>query len=90
MAILPHNRNHNKIWIGTEGEGLYLYDLAYHILIPYTHRPDDNESISSNYIRSLSYDNQQRLWVGTFVGLNILKGDGKGFYHLFNTEYEAD
>lgn len=90
MTILPYNRDPNKIWIGTEGKGLYLYDMAYHVLVSYKHRPADPESISSDFIRSLSYDGNHRLWVGTFVGLNILKGDEKGFYHLFNTVYGAN
>jgi signal transduction histidine kinase/DNA-binding response OmpR family regulator/ligand-binding sensor domain-containing protein len=51
------------IWIGTVN-GLNRYD-GYGVK-EYRHDPDDPHSISSNYIRSLLVDSQNRLWVGTF------------------------
>lgn len=60
-----------RLWVATEGHGLYLFNPKTHAEKNYLHLPGNPQSISSNYIRSLALDAQNRLWIGTFNDLNI-------------------
>lgn len=63
-------RQSGEIWITTEGDGLYVYDIRSKKIKNY--RYDDGRSgLNSNYVRSLELDIENRIWVGTYSGLNI-------------------
>ena len=57
--ILPQNEQ--RIWIATEGNGLYLYNPANKSSKNYRRSPSNKNSLISNYIRSLAFDRQNRL-----------------------------
>lgn len=57
------------LWVATEGMGLYRFDLSDGTVRHYTAGTD--RSIGSDYVRSLTLDRWNRLWVGTFTSLNI-------------------
>ena len=59
------------LWVGTEGSGLFKINLQTKEVTNYTNIPGKKNSISSNYIRSLTLDSQNTLWVGTINALNI-------------------
>lgn len=59
------------LWVATEGDGLYKINLQTKETAHYTHTPGKKGCISSNYIRSLTLDSQNNLWVGTINSLNI-------------------
>lgn len=59
-----------RLWVGTEGDGLFCINPQTKEVSNYTHNPQNRNSISSNYIRSLSLDAQNLLWVGTLNSLN--------------------
>lgn len=61
----------NRLWVATEGAGLYLVNPNTNEVLNYRHVEGDTKSISSNYIRSLALDTQNRLWIGTFNDLTI-------------------
>lgn len=71
--------NDSELWIGTEGEGLYLYNLHTKVLTNYKHTGKPNE-ISSNYIRALAFDGEGTLWIGTFNDLSIFDKKTTTFY----------
>ena len=55
----------HRLWIGTKGNGLYLYTgegkpTHYH------HQPDDPQSLTSNQVYAVYEDRCHRIWVGTF------------------------
>lgn len=60
-----------KIWVATEGAGLFMIDEKHDIIETFRHSKTNPNTISSDYIRSLALDNKGRLWIGTFEGLNI-------------------
>ena len=60
-----------RLWVGTEGNGLFCINLQTQEVSNYTHNPQIKNSISSNYIRSLCLDSQNTLWIGTLNSLNI-------------------
>ncbi len=75
------------IWIATEGDGLY-YISDDGKLRNYRNDKNNPNSISSDFVRSLCFDNQHRLWVGTFVGLNIYDEVEDTFSRYYNNEIE--
>lgn len=82
QAILP--QSDSRIWIGTEGAGLFLLNLTTGEVKNFRHNPSDPNSLSSDYIRSLAFDAQFNLWIGTFNALSIISnGEDKfsNYYH---------
>lgn len=73
------------LWIGTEGNGLFLVNPQNDEVKQYTAISGSTHTISSNYIRVLSLDTQNRLWVGTINSLNIYQKDSDSF-----TIYKSD
>ncbi len=84
MDILPSSKG---IWVATEGDGLYFFGNDSKIK-RYKHIPNDNKSLSSDYVRCLCYDSQNRLWVGTFVGLNIFNEQSDSFDCYYSNEID--
>lgn len=71
----------NQLWIGTHGDGLFLFDQATETLIRHF-CPDDNPgSISSDIIRTIFEDSERNLWIGTFNGLNKFNRKDETFTH---------
>ncbi|MBB6463294.1 two-component regulator propeller domain-containing protein [Flammeovirga kamogawensis] len=84
-SILCLNGNQNgQLYIGTEGGGLHILDTKTYQIIDLL--PDDSipNSINSNSIHSLLYDNKGGiLWVGTYNGgVNYFSKWDKDFNHL--------
>ncbi|NCC10149.1 MAG: response regulator [Bacteroidia bacterium] len=77
QAILQQSPT--RLWVATEGSGLYLINPQNKQVKVYRHAPNEPKSISSNYIRSLALDAQNRLWIGTFNDLNIYHEAGDWF-----------
>jgi signal transduction histidine kinase/ligand-binding sensor domain-containing protein/DNA-binding response OmpR family regulator len=82
QAILP--QSDSKIWIGTEGAGLYLLNLTTGEVKNFRHNPSNPNSLSSDYIRSLAFDAQFNLWIGTFNALSIMSNGGDKFSNYYH------
>ncbi len=67
--------DNDSLWVATEGNGLYKV-VNSKVIVNYRECNNKEVNLSSNYVRSLSKDNEGSLWVGTFVGLNIIHKDG--------------
>ena len=67
------------LWVGTEGNGLFLINPLDGETRQYTAAPGSAHPISSDYIRVLSLDTQNRLWVGTINSLNIYQRESGSF-----------
>lgn len=80
--ILPQSES--RIWIGTEGNGLFLVNLQTGELKNYVHNPSNPKSLSSNYIRSLAFDSQYRLWIGTFHALSVMENGSDTFENYYH------
>ncbi len=83
IGALAKSEN-NKVWIGTDGGGLDLYDPQTEKIDNYNHNDWDKSSLSNNYILSILEDRKDRVWVGTYQGgLNRLdKKTGKSKHYL--------
>ena len=74
----------DEAWIGTEGAGLYIYNLSSKRLQRYT--TDDSSGLGSNFVRSLKRDKTGRIWAGTFQGLSILDPETNTFTNYTSTQ----
>ena len=59
-----------KLWIGTDGGGIYSYDLRRGTVS----NMSTANGLPSNVVSSLVYDGRHNLWMGTDRGLACLKG----------------
>ncbi len=82
QAILP--QSDSRIWIGTEGGGLFLLNLTNGELKNYRHDASNPNSLSSDYIRSLAFDAEFNLWIGTFNALSILNNGEEKFINYYH------
>lgn len=78
--------NGNRIWIGTDGEGLCLYNRDEKTLKNYVQDDFNSYSINHNSVYSIIKDKQGILWVGTTQGgVNYAQVDReKKFYYIKN------
>ena len=96
LETLGHNRigaltesSEGKIWIGTDGAGLDLFDPKTGKFEHYLNDPKNLSSLSNNYIISLYEDTKNRLWVGTYQGgLNKMISQTKRWKHYLQGEIE--
>lgn len=72
FSIVPKNKN--ELWIGTRLGGLNLFDKTTQTFKTYKNTKGSSESLSNNDILCLHTDMEERLWVGTSFGLNLLEG----------------
>jgi signal transduction histidine kinase/ligand-binding sensor domain-containing protein/DNA-binding response OmpR family regulator len=62
---------HKRLWIGTDGHGIYLFDPKKGGLQRYT--AEQHSLPADNLIRAIAHDANGRLWVGSFgQGLRVL------------------
>jgi ligand-binding sensor domain-containing protein/signal transduction histidine kinase len=59
-----------EIWLGTQSDGIKVFEPRTQTFRAIQHAPDDPNSISSNYVTSLLLDRRGLLWVGTVDGLD--------------------
>lgn len=86
-AIYPQSES--TLWVGTEGSGLYCFNPQTRTYRNY--RSEGRESISSNYVRVLTMDADNHLWIGTKNGLNIYNDQSGTFntYHVDRNREES-
>ena len=74
----------NKIYIGTEDNGLSIYNLDNQ---SFTHITEENSTLSYNNIHAVFIDSKRNLWVGTFTGgLNRQMQGKRQFIHYQASE----
>ncbi len=59
---------YDKLWVGTEGAGLNLFDKNTNTWIHYKHDPDNNNSLINDKVKAISEDKYGLLWIGTMEG----------------------
>lgn len=87
QAILQQSPT--QLWIATEGAGLLLFNPKTQEVKNYQHISGNSKAISSNYIRSLALDSQNRLWIGTFNDLNIYREASDSFVSYSSSPVES-
>ncbi len=70
-----------NLWIGTQSNGLYIFDPKEKNLIPSCNIPNDPNSLSHNIVRSIYVDKDGLVWIGTDGGgINKFDPKRKKFY----------
>ncbi|WKN31512.1 two-component regulator propeller domain-containing protein [Porifericola rhodea] len=93
---LSHNRisalehaEQGKIWVGTDGGGLDLYDPFSGDIQHFIHDDANPYSLSNDYILSLLRDSRGRLWAGTYQGgINRLDTASGHFSHYLQGDIQ--
>jgi len=74
------------MWVGTEGDGLFVRDPSASVFRQYEHFSTDPNSLGTYIVSSLLRDRKGRLWIGTFdAGADRFDETTKRFIH-----YRAD
>lgn len=77
----------DRIWVATEGGGLFLYNKISKKLKNYY--LGDESGLRSNFVRSLALDPDDQLWVGTYSGLYIFR-ENTGQFDLLSEQSESE
>ncbi|MCB1042874.1 MAG: GHKL domain-containing protein [Acidobacteria bacterium] len=73
-----------KVWFGSNS-GISVWDRSENRFLCYVHDEQNPKSLSSNAVRFIVEDVQQRMWIGTFGGgLNVLDN---GEIHRLSSEW---
>ena len=76
--ILPDHNNKDILWLGGRGIGLVKFHKKNGVIQTYTHNSLDNNSLISNDINCMIFDEFENLWIGSNIGLtkfNIKNGE---------------
>jgi ligand-binding sensor domain-containing protein/signal transduction histidine kinase/DNA-binding response OmpR family regulator len=94
---LPHQSRENRyvssiycdvegnIWIGTFGNGLFIYNPSKNAFLNFLSNPEDTASISSDEVTRIEKDSRNNVWVGTRNGLNLFSPKHNRFTRFFHT-----
>jgi ligand-binding sensor domain-containing protein/signal transduction histidine kinase/CheY-like chemotaxis protein/AraC-like DNA-binding protein len=72
----------NRLWLGTEGGGLLLFNTKNGKFTRYT----QNDGLPSNAVLNILPDRNGALWLSTFYGLSKFNPTQKKFYNFFASD----
>lgn len=74
----------DELYVATEGTGLYKINFKTRKMSHYRYLPGNSNGLGSDYVRALAFDEQNRLWVGTFESLSIYNEENDSFTSYCN------
>jgi signal transduction histidine kinase/ligand-binding sensor domain-containing protein/DNA-binding response OmpR family regulator len=81
IVALQQDRQGN-IWVGTEDDGLYLFDPLRGSFTRWGHSDKDPSSLGNNMIKCILTDRRGQLWAGSINGgLNLFHAPSGSFFH---------
>ncbi|MBJ7879827.1 ligand-binding sensor domain-containing protein [Gelidibacter salicanalis] len=82
--------NTNKLWVATNGQGLFHIDPDNGSLVHFLNHHRNNQTVNSNIVLSLFLDQKNNLWIGTDGGgLNLFQHKTNTF-HFFKQGFDND
>lgn len=78
------HQHENQIWIGTNGQGLYVYNIEEELVSAFSNHPNHQHTISDNRVFDIFTDQAGVMWIGTFNGLNKLNNLAPTFRTIRN------
>lgn len=74
-----------KLWVSTEGDGVYVYDAAIKKVINYKHGVVNGKGgIADDDVRSIAKDEKGNIWIGTFKGLSVFNPRNQAFQNYYH------
>ena len=80
----------HNIWVGTFSHGLNKYDPESETYTHYRHDPEDPTTIRSDHIRTLAFDEDGMLWIGTVTGVDMLNPTTGEFTHMHTQDEDEE
>ncbi len=71
-----------QLWIGSQGYGLFRQTLSTGQIIRAVHQPENQLSLSDDFIQTMFQDRDRQMWIGTGSGLNQVPRLSAVFGHL--------
>ncbi|HEX8460428.1 MAG TPA: two-component regulator propeller domain-containing protein, partial [Segetibacter sp.] len=71
--------NDKKIWIGTDGKGLYVVDRRITFISHFVNTKNKANTLSNDLIYSFAEAGDGKMWIGTEMGLNLFDYNSKNF-----------
>ena len=86
LEISPDPNDPNVLWLVRDRlGGIARFDMRTEQFTNYVHNPEDNNSLSSNFIYTLFLDRSGMMWAGTTLkGVNKFNPGAVNFKHLKN------
>ena len=60
-----------NIWVGSYKDGLYRLNISTNKLDHWRSDPNDEKTLSHNYVQAISEDNSGNILIGTYIGFNV-------------------
>ncbi|MFK7774335.1 MAG: two-component regulator propeller domain-containing protein [Saprospiraceae bacterium] len=73
----------NSLWIATQGRGLLKWKITGEKQLELIEEYNQDKGLASNFLLSLALNQNDDLWVGTYVGFSVLKKQEEQ-YHIIN------
>ena len=89
IATLYYDES-DRLWIGTSGNGLIIYNAKSGEISSFQYSANDNNSISSNFVTGIVRDKYGRIWIGTRNGLNLFDNKSRKFTYYLNNEGNSE
>lgn len=80
----------NKIWIGTETSGLFIYDEKANTLQHFRNDKSDKNSLAADIVRDIFFADKNNVWVGTRDGLSVFNKAAQKFTNYKNDRYDIN
>jgi len=74
----------NRIWLGTFGGGVDIFDPATEKFYHHRNDPKDPNSLSENSVFAIHEDKKGKLWFGTYKGLNSYDAERDKYTRYLN------
>ncbi|OPZ99738.1 MAG: putative sensor-like histidine kinase [Bacteroidetes bacterium ADurb.Bin408] len=73
-----------RLWVGTSGGGLNLYDYVNNTFMPFVNVPGKQNTLSNDFVNAITEDQQGNIWIGTSKGVNRMDNYRNTFEHFYN------
>jgi len=80
----------NKIWIGTETAGLFVYDERTNTLEHFRSDKADPASLPADIVREVFFTEENKVWIGTRDGLSVYNRQTKKFTNYKNDRFDPN
>jgi signal transduction histidine kinase/ligand-binding sensor domain-containing protein/DNA-binding response OmpR family regulator len=76
-----------NVWVGSDTDGIYVLQSDGFLTERFAKSDDDENGLSSNFVRAILEDNTGFFWIGTFLGLDRFDPQTGQFAHYRESEH---